>query len=232
MHKTIILLTIFFTVASSSQRVYLIHGFGSNQLSMVRLKQELSKKGFIVSNYGYKSISIDLDTLGEALCREIAAIKEDSVSFITHSMGALVVRSMYNYIVTSARFPTIHRMVMLAPPNKGAEIADFFASNSIINSLFGPNLQKMKTDSGSYANRLPLPRRGETGVIIGIKRKGFWFNRSIDESTDGYITPQRAILGIEKDLALVNESHALVTFKKNVADLTVRFLEQGSFSGK
>jgi hypothetical protein len=197
---------------------------------MVRLEDGLKKSGYSVKNYGYNSLYTDLDTLGLKLYREIAEIPEDSVSFVTHSMGALVVRSMYNYLDTARRFPVINKMVMLAPPNKGAEIADFFSSNALINTLLGPNLVKMRTDSCSYANKLPLPNRGEAGVIIGIKKKHFWFNSSIKEKNDSYLTPQRAILGIEKDLAIINEVHTLMTVKTLVIDLVCRFLKSGSFT--
>lgn len=229
MQRILFILCILTLSATASHKVYLIHGFASNPLVMIKLENGLKKGGFNVKNYGYNSFYTDLDTLGQNLYREIAGISEDSVSFVTHSMGALVVRSMYNYRDTTRRFPHVTRMVMLAPPNKGAEIADFFSSNALINTLLGPNLAKMRTDSNSYANSLPLPSLGETGVIIGIGSKGLWFNSKIKEETDGYLTPQRTVLGIEKDIAIVKEDHTLVTLKKHVIDLTCRFLKNGSF---
>jgi len=230
MPRILLILCILATTATASHKVYLIHGFASNPLVMIKLEEGLKKSGFTVKNYGYNSFYTDLDTLGYNLYREIAALPEDSVSFVTHSMGALVVRSMYNFLDTTGRFPHVTRMVMLAPPNKGAEIADFFSSNSLLNTLLGPNLAKMRTDSSSYANHLPLPYLGETGVIIGIGKKGLWFNNNIHENSDGYLTPKRTVLGIEKDIAIVKEEHTLVTFKTNILNLTSRFLKSGSFS--
>jgi len=230
MYRLLLIIIALAVSASASQKIYLIHGFASNQLSMVRLEHELTKNGFTVKNYGYNSLYTDLDTLGKKLYLEISQLPEDSVSFVTHSMGALVVRSMYQYLDTTKHFPRINRLVMLAPPNRGAEIADFFSANAVINTLMGPNLEKMRTDTNSYANRLPVPWCGETGVIIGVKRKGLWFNRSVRENTDGYLTPMRTELGIEKQVAIVNESHTLVTLKQEVIDLTIRFLREGTFT--
>ena len=217
------------TLSPASQRVYLIHGFGSNPLSMAKLERSLRKEGFQTSNYGYNSVYKDLDTLGEQLSHEIAALDEDSVSFVTHSMGALVVRAMYRYIEPNVRFPMVNRIVMIAPPNKGAEIADFFSSNKIISLILGPNLKKMRTDSGSYANRLPKPRFCEIGVIIAVKKHRPWHNRSIDKVNDGFLTPERATLGIEKEVAILQASHILVTMKRQAVKLVVRFIATGSF---
>lgn len=213
----------------ASQCVYLIHGFGSNRLSMSKIGRSLRKNGFTVVNYGYNSLYKDLDTLGSELSREVAALTEDTVSFVTHSMGALVVRSMYRFIDTTARFPAVNRIVMIAPPNKGAEIADFFSSSRIISLIMGPNLEKMRTDSGSYVNRLPKPRFGEVGVIIAVQRRRPWFDRTSSPISDGFLTPARTTMGTEKEIAVIPSSHVLVTMKRPTVKLVLRFIRKGSF---
>ncbi len=232
MYRLFISIAISFTAAFPSQKIYLIHGFCSIPLSMVRIKKELLKRGYTVENYGYRSVRNDLEILGKRLHREIAALPEDSVSFITHSMGALVVRSMCRHLDSSDRFPFIHRFIMIAPPNRGAEIADYLSSSKAISVLLGPNLGKMRTDSGSYANSLPLPKCEKTGTIVGIGKKGFWFDRRVSRLSDGYLTPGRALLGIETDIAFVNESHNLISMRSRVVELVVRFFEHGSFAEK
>jgi triacylglycerol lipase len=230
----IILFSIFTTasLASASQRVYLLHGFGSSPIAMAKIARAIEKKGLPTTNYGYNSLYRDLDSLGSRLRREIASIAEDTVSFVTHSMGALVVRSMYRFLDSTTRFPVIHRIVMIAPPNRGAEIADFFSSNPVIAKALGPNLVKMRSDSGSYANCLPKPRFGEIGVIVGVRRGKFWFNRSVKGENDGFLTPEKATLGVEKEIAVVKSSHILITVKREAVDLTLRFLFTGSFENR
>lgn len=227
--RIFIIIAITFTRGNGSNKIYLIHGFGSLPFSFIRIEQELSKRGYSIKNYGYNSIGTDLDTIGFRLYKELLCSKYDSISFVTHSMGALVVRSMCKYIDTTSSFPLIFRIVMIAPPNHGAEIADFFSSNSFINTILGPNLKKMRTDSNSYVKSLPLPLCKEVGVIIGIGQKGFWFKKDINEPTDGYLTPKKTLLGIEKDVAFVKEHHLMLTMKKEVVDLVVNFIEKGSF---
>jgi pimeloyl-ACP methyl ester carboxylesterase len=230
----IILFSIVFTasLASAAQRVYLIHGFGSSPLAMVKIARAIEKKGLPTTNYRYNSLYRDLDTLGARLRTEIASIPDDTVSFVTHSMGALVVRSMYRFLDSTARFPVIHRIVMIAPPNRGAQIADFFSSNPVIAKVLGPNLVKMRTDSGSYANSLPKPRFGEIGIIVGVRKGKFWFNRSAKDENDGFLTPEKTTLGVEKEIAVVKSSHILITVRQKAVDLTVRFLLTGSFKEK
>ncbi len=216
----------------ASRRIYLLHGFGSNTISMTGIDRALRKEGFKTVNYGYPSITKDLDTLGKQLAQEIASLPEDSVSFVTHSMGALVVRAMFKYSHSYDRFPVVNRIVMIAPPNRGAEIADFFSSNKFFSSILGPNLVKMRTDSTSYANRLPKPICCEVGVIIAVIKKNPGKSKALNKETDGFLTPQRTILGIEKDVAFVKSSHILVTIKRPAIKLVLRFLKTGSFSAE
>lgn len=199
---------------------------------MAKLDRSIRKNGFLTTNYGYNSLYKDLDTLGAQLYRKISSLPEDTVSFVTHSMGALVVRSMYRFLDSTARFPIIRRTVMIAPPNKGAEIADFFSSNQVITAMLGPNLIKMRTDTGSYANKLPKPRFGEIGVIVGVRKRKFWFNRSAKDENDGFITPEKAVLGVEKEVAVLKASHVLITIKRPTIELVIRFLKTGSFRDK
>jgi triacylglycerol esterase/lipase EstA (alpha/beta hydrolase family) len=217
------------SLAPASQRVYLLHGFGSSPIAMAKIARAIEKKGLPTTNYGYNSLYRDLDSLGSGLRREIASIPEDTVSFVTHSMGALVVRSMCRFLDSTARFPVIHRIVMIAPPNRGAQIADFFSSNPVIAKALGPNLVKMRTDSCSYANSLPKPRFGEIGIIVGMQKGKLWFNRTAGGVNDGFLTPEKTTLGVEKEIAVVKSTHILITVNRETVDLTIRFLLTGSF---
>jgi len=78
-----------------------------------------------------------LDNLGRDLFKKIQKENIDTISFVTHSMGALVVRSMYQYMNASVHFPFIYRIVMLAPPNRGSKLVDYF-SGSTLEIFLGP----------------------------------------------------------------------------------------------
>jgi hypothetical protein len=90
----------------------------------------------------------------------------------------------------------------------------------------------MKTDSGSYANKLPKPVKSEVGIIIGIRGKKYGYNPFIKGDNDGLLTPDRTKLGTEKDVAIIKVGHTLLTQNKTVRKLVVEFLKSGTFISK
>jgi len=144
-------------------------------------------------------------------------------------MGGLVVRAMLKYSAPDLSFPKIFRIVMIAPPNRGADIADFFKDAKAIKKLLGPNVEKMQTDSSSYANQLPIPYNTEIGVIVGRRYKDKGYNLLIEGDNDGLLAPERTILGNEKDVAYVRYNHLGVIRRKEPRKLVVEFLKFGEF---
>ena len=225
---TVLIILLFHSYLSmASHKVYVIHGFGGFALQMEKINKGLIQQGYITENYSYPSFSEDLDSVGLDLFRKVKQDNFDSVSFVTHSMGALVVRSMYRYLDSTNHFPVIFRIVMVAPPNKGTEMADIY-SGSLTKFFLGPNVEHMKTDSTSYANKLPVPAC-EVGVIAGIKGKKPWFNPFLKEDNDGNISLSLTTLGNEKDIAIIKATHGLMTQKKRVIKLIITFMKTGSF---
>jgi hypothetical protein len=139
---------------------------------------------------------------------------------------------MLQYSLKDNDFPLIYRIVMIAPPNNGAEMADFYASFKILKKLLGPNVEHMKTDSGSYARKLPIPSNSEVGVIIGIRGRKYGYNPFIDGDNDGLLSPEKTRLGIEKDIAVIKNEHTVLTQKKVVCKLVIEFLRSGTFISK
>jgi hypothetical protein len=215
-----------------SHKVFVIHGYGSFRMMMNKIEKSIRNENYITENYGYKSIACDLDTIGKQLYYKIKNSEFDTVSFVTHSMGALVVRSMVQYAINDKDFPVIFRIVMIAPPNNGAEIADFYASFDILKQLIGPNVEHMKTDSGSYANTLPVPHNSEIGIIAGVRGGKFGYNIFIKGDNDGLLTPARTRLGVEKDYIVIKGEHNELPHKEQVIKLVVEFLKYGVFKSR
>ena len=234
MWRVIIVFILVFAVtpAIASHKFYVIHGYANPKTVMEKINKTIKKEHFFTENYAYTSIVEDLDSLGLDLYQDIIKADVDTVSFVTHSMGALVFRSMLKYIVTDKKFPVIYRIVMIAPPNSGAEIADFFKSDKFTKMVLGPNVEHMRTDSSSYANELPVPYNMEIGIIIGIRGKDKGYNPFIQGDNDGLLTPERTFLGNEKDVVVLHLDHAAVTQKKSVLHLVVEFLKYGEFVSK
>jgi hypothetical protein len=199
---------------------------------MRKIEKHLNKEYYRTENFGYKSMSDDLDTIGKQLYLNIKNSGLDTVSFVTHSMGGLVTRSMLQYSMKDKDFPVIYRIVMIATPNNGAEIADFYASFMFLKKVLGPNVECMRTDSDSYVHHLPKPYKSEVGIIAGIRGKKHGYNPFIEGDNDGLLTPGRTKLGIEKDIIILKDEHTLMTQKKVVCKLVIEFLKTGKFISK
>jgi len=227
---TIIIVPLFLLFAQitlATHKVYILHGYGGSAAQMDKIFKGLRQEGYEAENYSYPSFKECIDSIGHDLYVKVKQENYDTVSFVTHSMGGLVVRSMYKYLDPKIHFPFIYRFVMLAPPNKGTEMADFF-SRSSFRSFLGPNVILMRTDSNSYAFKLPVPTC-EVGLIVGIKGSKPWFNPLMKDDNDGTVTMKQAILGIEKEIITVKSMHILMPLKKKVITLVTRFMKTGSF---
>jgi uncharacterized alpha/beta hydrolase family protein len=225
------LLTALFCSSIAKPHVYLIHGFGAIQATMRGMERYLNKNGYSTTNWGYKSLSDSLPVIGKQLYTEILSRDAiDTVSFVTHSMGGLTVRSMLSYAQKDSSFPVIHRIVMLSPPNHGCELADFFAQSKIAKMIVGPNLDMMRTDSGTMANRLPVPEKSELGIIAGAKFDDTGYNPFIKGDNDGFMTHDKMKLGTEKDFITIREVHFFMPQNKDAKKYVLDFLENGRFS--
>jgi triacylglycerol lipase len=227
--RAIIFVLCLFNFVFAHQTVYLLHGYGSGPLFMTTINNYLIKQGFHTVNYGYHSIKDDLNFSARQLYEDIKKNKEDTICFVTHSMGALVLRAMISSVQKGSPFPVIYRIVMITPPNHGAEIADFFGESPVFRYILGPNIQHLMTDSSSLANRLPVPGNCEIGIIIGVRAGKNGYNPFIKGDNDGYLTPNATRLGTEKESIMVPAEHSMIIHNKRVLELVYSFLKNGNF---
>ncbi|MBN2778325.1 MAG: hypothetical protein JXR36_11815 [Bacteroidales bacterium] len=219
-----------FAQAQSQHKVYLLHGYANPKSIMRKIDKDLKKSGFNSENYAYPGLYEELDSLGKRLYEDVLSEDLDSVSFVTHSMGGLVVRSMLRYSGEDPTFPTIYRIVMIAPPNKGAAIADFFKSYDKLSKLLGPNVAKMQTDTNSFANQLPIPCNTQIGIIIGKRGKNKGYNILIEGDNDGLVKPEHTLLGNETDTISLKLDHLALIKRKKSRKRVLEFLNNGQFS--
>jgi hypothetical protein len=227
--KIAFLILIVVSFSFCSQAIYLIHGYGSGPVFMKSIEKYLNRNKLQTVNFGYPSLTKDLVVCGESLYARIKADNFDTISFVTHSMGALVFRSIVDKIQNDGAFPKVNKIVMIAPPNHGAELADFFVSSSIWRYILGPNLQHLSTDTNSLANHLPIPKNYEIGIIIGINKNTKGYNPFIKGNNDGDLTPKSALLGTEKEDVYVSSEHSMIIHNKKVLRLVYSFLIKGKF---
>ncbi|GMR12846.1 MAG: alpha/beta fold hydrolase [Gemmatimonadota bacterium] len=194
---------------------------------MALMSSRLQQAGYRVVTFGYPStsepIEVLVDSLGRAL-DECCSADPDGVHFVTHSLGGVLVRS---YLSNK---PTAHkgRVVMLSPPSQGSEIIDAFADSPVLQSFLGPSGFELGTDSTGIASRLG-PVTFSLGIITGdrsLNPIGSWL---IPGPDDGKVGVERAKVEGAADFLVVPATHTFIMNRRDVADQTVYFLQQGRF---
>lgn len=200
-------------VANDRDLVVLVHGMGRTPASMWPMRLALERSGYEVLNWGYSSTSATIPELGAALGKTVAGAAGPGrrVHFVGHSLGNIVVR----WTLAHAPPERVGRVVMLAPPNRGARSAD--RSARWLSWLLRP-LPELRTDSGSTARSIPLAERVEIGIIAGDR--------------DGKVSVAETHLDGEAEHVVVRSRHTFIMARPSVQRLTVRFLRTGSFALK
>jgi pimeloyl-ACP methyl ester carboxylesterase len=216
--------------------VIVVHGLGGSRQLMNGLGDYLAEHGkFHVVNFGYASTKADVGTHAKSLANVIKHLDGvDSVSFVAHSMGNLVIR---HCLADLASLPaseqpeiTYKRFVMIAPPNHGAEIAEKFLDSQLASIFAGEPLQQLCPSKGweTLQQRLAAPSF-EFGIIAGGTGDGEGYLAAIPGDDDSLLSVETTKLAGASDFALVKGIHQLLPMNDQVKDFTLRFLEQGYF---
>ncbi len=211
-----------------AESVVVVHGLGRTQASMTILESRLRNSGFRVVSFGYPSTSEPMEALVDRLALEVENCcggEANSVNFVTHSMGGVLVRSYLD------RQPEVYqgRVVMLSPPNQGSEIIDAFADSPLLQSFVGPAGSRLGTDPAGIASQLG-PIRFGLGIVTGdrsINPIGSWL---IPGPDDGKVGVEQARVDGATDFMVVSATHTFIMNRRDVAEEVVRFLRQGRFS--
>ena len=214
-----ILLFLPLTQSMASHKVYFVHGLWGFSAEYIKIRHTLKKERFQTEMFSYNSVGKPLTQSAERLMNKIKNDKSDTISIVCHSMGGLVVRSMLQQAEFIPDFPTIYRIVMIAPPNKGAISANSLYEKKFYRFIMGVNLKHICTFPTSLSQTLPVPKNIEIGIIAG----------NVKNNYDGEIKVEETKLGVEKDFAIVKSHHILILQKKATINYTLNFLKNGKF---
>lgn len=212
----------------TGERVVLLHGLGRTDLSMYVIEQELSERGYRVFNVGYPSTDHSIEhlseeELGPALDRCCAG-SNDTIHFVTHSMGGIVLR----YYLEEHEIDNLGRVVMISPPNRGTELADWVAENQFLETILGPSVEQLGTGAESVPTRLG-PVDFELGIIAGNRSLNPLFSRLIPGDDDGKVAVEATKVPGMSDFLVVPHSHTYIMLNDEVVEQVAYFLEHGRF---
>jgi pimeloyl-ACP methyl ester carboxylesterase len=207
--------------------VVLLHGAGRSRYSMMRMAKALDREGYRVHNLGYPSRHAPIEILGEFVERQINDLEFNpkvNLHFVTHSLGGIVLR----YLLKHERPPNLGRVVMLAPPNRGAYLADIFEHLSFYNWILGPVGRQIGTKPDSIPNTLG-PADFEVGIIAGNRSITPVFSVMIPGADDGRIAVDNTRLAGMADFLVLPCIHPLIMNDKHVIQQSIHFLAHGCF---
>ncbi len=206
--------------------VVVLHGIGRSSKHMKSLAKSLENEGFLVINLDYPSTSYNIEDLTDLIHTSISnqITQKQKVHFVGYSMGGLMVRAL----IHKYKYPNLGKVIQLAPPNHGSEIADLLKNFWPYKKIYGPAGQQLITDQ-SLNKHLFGEVNYDLGIIAG--------NRAIDPicwaiipgENDGKVSLKSTKLKDMKDYIVVKVSHTFFPSNKEVQRQTINFLKNGKF---
>lgn len=213
--------------AMSGEAVVLVHGLVRSHKSMNKLHRHLAleQAGYQAFSFGYPSTQIGIDDAAGYLHQVMQSLQGfERIHFVAHSMGGLVVRSC----LAQHPDPRVGRVVMIATPNLGADLADRFHRLRLFQTLFGSAGQQLIGAPEGFIAGLPTPGF-EFGVIAGGRGNDRGYNPLITGDDDGTVSVASTRLPGAADFVVVDRLHTFLIVDQTTREYTLRFLKEGRF---
>lgn len=212
--------------AKGKEQVVLLHGIARTSSHMEDLEAFLESKGYRVFNLDYPSTEHELDVLTAGVASEIRRKVDSSrpLHFIGYSMGGIVTRAVLN----KYRPDNLGRVVQLASPNKGSEVADFLKGNWLYEAFYGPAGQQLVTE-GAGINDLLGEVDYELGVVAGDFSIDPVSSSLIPGEDDGKVSVESTKVTGMRDHIVVSASHTFFPQNDEVQVQVLHFLRTGFF---
>jgi pimeloyl-ACP methyl ester carboxylesterase len=225
--------------APTGRAVITLHGLGRSRDHMQGIGQYLEKHGgYTWINVSYASTRRSLDDHAATLAHVIDGLDGvEEINFVAHSLGNLVVR---RYLGEAAQLnprwnpdPRIKRMVMLGPPNNGAQLAGVIAellnNNELARLVTGPSAWQLAREWETTQKLLGTPPF-EFGVIAGGAGNVNGLNPLLEGDDDLVVRVEETRLPGACDFRVVPARHGELVYDPRVQQYTLNFLQGGCFT--
>lgn len=212
---------------ASGHLVLLLHGLFRTRHSLSKMRRAVAAAGFDVETVGYPSTRRTIQEHADQLEAVLESEPEhERVSFVTHSLGGIVVRALLARSAPWKRRLQVGRLVMLGPPNRGSVIAEV-ASDWLLFELAAGDTGRQLAPLELAA--LPQPSC-ECGVIAGGTGRERGKNPLLEGDNDGIVTVESTRLDSPHDFLRIDALHSFLMNDRRAIEATVRFLSTGRFA--
>jgi len=208
--------------------VVMLHGLARNRHVMDDLGGYLQEHaGHTPIKVTYASTRRSLDEHAKSLDLVLQRLEgAEEISLVCHSLGNLVVRRYLGLCQEESRpaDPRLKRMVMLGPPNQGAEMAQKFANNKLFGLVLGPSAKTLAMDWVQVEQQLGTPKF-EFGIIAGSRN----INPLVRDDNDLLVTVEETKLAGACDFITFPLLHGQLMDNAQARPAILKFLNEGCF---
>ena len=208
--------------------VILLHGLGRGSAALRHFEEAAREAGYRTLALDYPSRRSRIVELALGLRDPVArfAYGCESVHFIAHSMGGLVARTL----LSTARPKNLGRVVTLATPHLGGEVAEFLLKFPPAVSFYGPALRDLRllSDEESHAKfgEIDYSLGCVAGVSIHNPLFGYFL---LPRPNDGTVAESRARVRGASDSLSLRANHTSILWNRLAIRQTLQFLRDGRF---
>ncbi len=203
-----------------------LHGFLRTGASMLWLGRSLRAAGYadtLAPTFGYHLGSLDdHGARAAALLRRFAESHPGAdLDVVTHSYGGVLARAALSH----PDAPPVRRLVMLGPPNQGAQWAQHIRDRVPLHQTGWDPLQQFLPGVPTHR---PLPPT-EFGILAGGRGTARGYNPFLDGDNDGTVTVEEARLAGAADFHVIDVHHSLLPLHPEALRQVQAFLDEGRF---
>lgn len=203
----------------------MLHGLARTKTSFRKLQQTLDGAGYATLRVSYPSTrgsASDHAAKLNSLIERLEGI--DTISFVTHSFGGLVLRQTLSSASWRNRI-AVNAGILLAPPNQGSEIADFLKDFGPYKLIGGRGGQAVTSEAAQALSTPATP----FGVIAGGRGDDKGFNPLLEGDDDGVVRVEEARLDGASDFMVVDAIHTFIMDHPDAVEAIKNFLKVGRF---
>lgn len=212
----------------TKQLVILLHGIARTARSMRSIEKALLQQGYLTLNVDYPSRHGSIKALADNVHQQVLTypnIQQLTLHMVTHSMGALVARSL----LAMPLFNNVQRVVMLGPPNQGSEVADFIMHYQPFKAFYGPALTNLSTHHAKTQPFPALPAHCQVGIIAGSINIDPICYFLLPRQNDGKVSLASTKIAGMTDHIELPTTHAFMMYNKGVIKQICHFIAHGYF---